>query len=97
MPMVIVGGGVVSWLMALQWQLSSRLTREEHERICGKQYKVLVEKLDESKLRQEQELKETREYRDHMSNSLHSLQLKMGVLEALDNRRQVEHERQQRS
>jgi hypothetical protein len=47
MPIVLIAGGLLSWLFRLEYRLNQGLSREEHERICDRKHLELTKKFDE--------------------------------------------------
>lgn len=80
MPIVVVIVGLLGWLLRLEYRLGRGLTREEHERICGAKHNEVKEQLAEIKELLTVSAKDDREYRERVSNALHTMQLQVAVL-----------------
>ena len=74
-------GAAVIFAFTTQRSLGKMLTRKEHEKICdvkNQRIEQALTKIDETL---NEHIKDTREHRDRVSNSLHTIGLQVAVIE----------------
>lgn len=74
-------GAAIAWVVRVERWKGKMLSRTEHKEICEDHQTELKSKLDTILKRLDRQDEESREHRERVSNSLHSIGLKVAVLQ----------------
>lgn len=74
-------GAAVIFAFTTQRSLGKMLTRKEHKEICDEKNQRIEETLTKIDETLGEHIRETREHRDRVANSLHTIGIKVAVIE----------------